>query len=169
VTTMTTTPSPKSQVGFTLIELVIAMIVIAVLAGIAIPNYTSYVNRSKRTAAKSVLVDAANQLERNYTTFGCYNKTSAAVCQSQAAGSDFALGTVVAPPDGRASYGVTLAFGGATGQQFTLTATPCGTLGTCPAGSDAYVDAECGALTLTQAGARAISGGSSTAAICWQR
>lgn len=159
----------QTESGFTLIELVVAMVVIAVLAGIAIPNYTSYVNRSKRAAAKAVLVDSANQLERNYTTFGCYNKTSVAVCQSQASGSDFALGSVVAPPDGRASYGITLAFGGATGQQFTLSATPCGTLGTCPGGGDGFVDAECGTLTLTQAGTRDITGGSSSVAVCWQR
>src|SRR5262245_64163005 len=90
--------------GFTLIELMIAVVVIGVLAGIAIPNYSAYINRSKRSAAKAVLLDTANQLERNYTTFGCYNKTSVAVCQSQAAGSDFSLPNVVAPTDSRASY-----------------------------------------------------------------
>jgi type IV pilus assembly protein PilE len=154
--------------GFTLIELMIAVAVLAILAGIAIPNYASYITRSKRASAKTVLLDTANQLERNYTTFGCYNKTSVAVCQSQAAGSDFALANVVAPTDGRAAYGVTLAFAGATGQQYTLSATPCGTLGTCPAGSEGFVDADCGALTLTQAGARS-SSGSAAVAVCWQR
>ncbi|HTT09572.1 MAG TPA: type IV pilin protein [Burkholderiaceae bacterium] len=154
--------------GFTLIELVVAMLIIGVLASIAIPSYMAYLGRSKRAAAKSVLVDTANQLERNYTTFGCYNKTSVATCQSQGAGSDFALGTTVAPSDGPASYNVAVAFGGATGQQYTLTATPCGASGACPAGSDNFVDPDCGALTLTQAGARGITG-SSTVAICWQR
>jgi type IV pilus assembly protein PilE len=154
--------------GFSLIELMITVAVLAVIAGIAVPNYSSYVNRSKRAAAKTVLLDTANLLERNYTSFGCYNKTSVAVCQSQAAGSAFSLPNVVAPTDGRAAYGVTLAFGGATGQQYTLTATPCGTLGTCPAGSEAFVDADCGAMALTQTGART-SSGSATAAVCWQR
>jgi type IV pilus assembly protein PilE len=152
--------------GFTLIELMIAMVVIAVLAGIAIPNYTAYVNRSKRSAAKAVLLDTANQLERNYTTFGCYNKTSVAVCQSQAAGSDFTLPNVVAPTDGRASYNVS--FAALASQTFRLAATPCGTSGNCPAGSDGFTDAECGVLSLTQAGQRAISG-SGSVGTCWQR
>ena len=155
--------------GFTLIEALIAMVVLAVLAGIAIPNYTSYVNRSKRAAAKTVLMDAANALERNYTTFGCYNKTFVAVCQSQAAGSAFTLTNVTAPPDGRAAYIIGFA-AGPTSQGYTLSATPCGSSGACPAGSEAFVDSECGTLTLTQAGARAISGTvTSTAAVCWQR
>jgi type IV pilus assembly protein PilE len=160
--------SRRAARGFTLVELMIVVVLLAVLAGIAIPSYQAYVNRSKRAAAKAVLLDVANQLERNYTTNGCYNKTTVAVCQSQAAGSAFALGTAVAPAEGRASYQVTLAFGGATGQQFTLTATPCGTAGTCPGGSEAFVDAECGSLTLTQAGARGITG-PGTVATCWQR
>jgi type IV pilus assembly protein PilE len=154
--------------GFTLTELMIAVVVLSILAAVAIPNYTAYVNRSKRAAAKAVLLDVANQLERNFTTNGCYNKTTVAVCQSQAAGSNFALPTTVAPAEGRASYVITVAFGGAAGQQYTLTATPCGTAGTCPAGSDNFTDAECGALTLTQAGARGITG-TGTVANCWQR
>ncbi len=160
-------PSGRGR-GFTLTELMIAVVVISILAAIAIPNYTAYVNRSKRAAAKTVLLDVANALERNYTTNGCYNKTAVAACQSQAAGSDFALPATVAPAEGRASYLVTVAFGGAAGQQYTLTATPCGAAGTCPAGSDNFTDAECGELTLTQAGVRGITG-TGTVAACWQR
>jgi type IV pilus assembly protein PilE len=155
--------------GFTLIEVLIAVVVIGVLAGIAIPNYSAYVNRSKRSAAKTVLLDTANQLERNYTTFGCYNKTSVAVCQSQAAGSDFTLPNVIAPTDGRPSYNVS--FAALASQSYRLAATPCGTAGNCPAGSEAFVDSECGAFTLTQAGERAISGTglTGTVGVCWQR
>jgi type IV pilus assembly protein PilE len=153
--------------GFTLVELLVVIVIAGIFAAIAIPNYTAYVNRSKRAAAKTVLLDAANALERNYTTNGCYNRTSVANCQAQA-GAAPAVPTV-APAEGRASYAITVDFSGsATGQTYTLTATPCGTAGTCPAGSEPFTDAECGNLTLTQAGVRGITG-SGTVAACWQR
>jgi type IV pilus assembly protein PilE len=158
---------PRSGRGFTLIELVVVIVIAAIFAAIAIPNYTAYVARSKRAGAKTVLLDAANALERNYTTNGCYNRTSVANCQAQT-GAAPAL-PAVAPAEGRASYAITVDFSAsATGQAYTLTATPCGTAGTCPSGSDAFTDAECGSLTLTQAGVRGITG-SGTVAACWQR
>jgi len=43
--------------GFTLIELVVTMVIIAILAAIAIPSYTSYVRKGRRTDAKSALLD----------------------------------------------------------------------------------------------------------------
>lgn len=157
----------RAQGGFTLIELLVVIVIAGIFASIAIPNYTAYVNRSKRAAAKTVLLDAANALERNYTTNGCYNRTSVANCQAQAGAAPAV--PAVAPAEGKASYAVTVDFSGsATGQTYTLTATPCGTAGTCPVGSDAFTDAECGNLTLTQAGVRGITG-TGTVAACWQR
>jgi type IV pilus assembly protein PilE len=163
----------KRAGGFTLIEVVVVMIIIAVVSAIAIPSYTGYVNRSKRAAAKAVLTDTANQLERNYTSFGCYNKSDGPTCQTQAAGNDFVLTSTVAPIDGRASYAIAVAFPvppapGIVGQSFALTATPCGTAGTCPAGSEAFVEPDCGTLQLTQAGARTSTGTLATAT-CWQK
>ena len=60
--------------GFTLIELMITVAVVAILAAIAYPSYTGYVQRARRTDAKTVLLEAAQFMERVYTERGAYNK-----------------------------------------------------------------------------------------------
>lgn len=156
--------------GFTLMELLVTITIVAILAAIAIPSYTAYIDRGKRGAARSALMAAASFLERNFTTNGCYNFATVANCQSQS-GTAVTLPAALtrAPAEGRASYILTADFSASvTGQAYTLTATPCATAGTCPAGSDPFTDARCGALTLTQAGVRGRTG-SEDLAVCWQR
>lgn len=55
----------RKQNGFTLIELVITVAVIALLAAIALPSYQQYVIRSKRAAAQAAMMDIANR-EQQY-------------------------------------------------------------------------------------------------------
>jgi type IV pilus assembly protein PilE len=64
--------TPKSA-GFTLVELVVAMVVAAILAAIAIPSYTKYVRESRRTDAKSALLDLASLEERYFSTTNTYS------------------------------------------------------------------------------------------------
>jgi len=51
--------------GFTLIELMITVVIIAILVAVAYPSYTRYIARSNRTAAQSYLMDLA-QREQQY-------------------------------------------------------------------------------------------------------
>jgi type IV pilus assembly protein PilE len=51
--------------GFTLIELMITVAVIAILTAVAMPSYRHYVTRSKRTAAQAAMMDLANR-EQQY-------------------------------------------------------------------------------------------------------
>src|SRR3981081_4959749 len=62
--------------GFTLIELVVAMVVAAILAAISIPAYSSYVRKARRTDAKSALLDLASLEERYYSTANKYSQTA---------------------------------------------------------------------------------------------
>ena len=52
--------------GFTLIELIIAVAIVAILASIALPNYTEYVKRASRAEAAAYLLDAANKEEQYF-------------------------------------------------------------------------------------------------------
>ncbi len=60
----------KRNLGFTLVELMIVVGVIGVLAAIAIPQYDSYVRKSKRSEAKVALNNLAQLQESFYTNNG---------------------------------------------------------------------------------------------------
>ena len=57
----------KHAKGFTLIELMIVVAVVAILATIAMPSYQEHVRKSRRAQAKADLVELAQQLERHHT------------------------------------------------------------------------------------------------------
>lgn len=64
------------QKGFTLIELMISVGVVAILAAIAYPAYNDYVIKSRRADAKRGLVTAAQFLERRYSTQNTYTTST---------------------------------------------------------------------------------------------
>jgi len=53
----------RRQSGFTLIELMVTVAIIAILAGIAVPSYTSYIVRGKLTEAHSNLLAMRTKME----------------------------------------------------------------------------------------------------------
>ena len=58
--------------GFTLIELMVALTVGAILASVAYPSYLSQVAKGRRADGKQALVELAQKLERFYTERGTY-------------------------------------------------------------------------------------------------
>lgn len=59
--------------GFTLIELVVALVIAAVLAAIAVPSYLNYSRQSRRTEAKTALLDMASLEERYFSVNNVYS------------------------------------------------------------------------------------------------
>jgi type IV pilus assembly protein PilE len=55
--------------GFTLIELMIVIVIVAILVSVGYPSYTQYLTRSKRQAAKNMIyqITDASDTERTYT------------------------------------------------------------------------------------------------------
>lgn len=115
----------STQGGFTLIELMIVVAIVGILAAIAIPNYTEYVRKSRRSDAKSSILEVTQRLERYYTEHARYT-TSFIDIGYPAAVLDSSQGyyrlTIVAGATGIASsYTVT-----ATAQGSQVSDTGCG-------------------------------------------
>ena len=130
--------APRRAAGFTLIELMVVVAIVAILSAIAIPSYTNYVVRSSRSAAQSELLDLAAAQERIFLNSGAYTSSVTGAYTGLSTGG---LGiTSGKTKDGRYTLSVAL-----TGTVFyTLTATPVS--GTGQAGD--------GNITMTSAGTR---------------
>jgi type IV pilus assembly protein PilE len=139
-----------AQGGFTLMEVVIAMVIIAVLTAIAIPNYTAYVARGNRAEARANLLEAANWLERWRTERGRYDDPANA--NNPPPGFPWAQ----IPRTGTAKYTVAIV---AAPAAYTITATATGTMAGDP----------CTTLSIDQTGQRTFTGGSGSQEICWNR
>lgn len=137
--------------GFTLIEIMVVVAVIAILTAIAYPSYQQSVAKTRRSAAQGCLVEMAQFMERFYTTNMRYDQNTAGAA------------VVLANPNCRAEMAAFYNFSFVAGQPTQSTYT----VQAIPQGSQASTDAGCGTLTLTHAGSKGRSG---TAALnsCWQ-
>lgn len=129
------------QSGFSLIELMVVLMVIAILAGIALPSYDRYRVRANRADAQAFLMEVAQVQQRRLMDARAYvNDPNAIVTLN-----------LTLPNNVDQNYTVTVAApAGATPPTFTVTATP--KAGTRQAGD--------GLLSIDQSGTKVWAGGS---------
>lgn len=61
-------PAASSSRGFTLIELMVVVVIATILLSIAVPSYQSQIRQSRRTEAKTAILDLSGREERYLTT-----------------------------------------------------------------------------------------------------
>jgi type IV pilus assembly protein PilE len=65
--------------GFTLIELMVTLVVATILITVAIPGYQTFIRKSRRTDAKTAVLDLAGREESYFSTQNKYSATPADV------------------------------------------------------------------------------------------
>ncbi len=58
----------SKEFGFSLIELMVAVLIVGILAGIAYPSYQAHVLKASRAKATACLLEVAQAMERRFTT-----------------------------------------------------------------------------------------------------
>ncbi|MBU3059512.1 type IV pilin protein [Pseudomonas indica] len=139
----------RRQNGFTLIEIMIVVVILAILATIAFPSYQRYVLRAHRAEGIALLNEAAAREERYYAQNNGYVTSDASLSK---------LGLRNSGLSDTGYYQLTLAEGDDDDGGYRLTAVAQGTQAK---------DSECANLTLTATGARGTSG-TGSAADCWR-
>jgi len=130
--------------GFTLIELMIVITIVAILAAIAYPSYQNYILKSRRTDAAGNLLELGQYLERYFTENGRYDQDRG--------GTAVSLPFNKSPKEGTSTfYNLAFTAGEPTATTYELSAAP--------VGSQAE-DTNCGTLTLDHTGAKCILNGS---------
>jgi type IV pilus assembly protein PilE len=138
--------------GFTLIEVMIVVAIVAIISAIALPSYDESVKRGKRSDGKAYLLDLASQQETFYAQNLSYANSITAPSELNTSAtsteSHYTL-ALLALPAGCSSAGVKC-------RTFTLTATP------------VFTDDVCTTLTYNNSGTKGYTGTGGTVNDCWR-
>ncbi|MDZ7937933.1 MAG: type IV pilin protein [Rhodoferax sp.] len=151
-----------SEDGFTLIELMIVVALVAILAAIALPSYSEYVAKARRAELKTSLLEGGQWMERHYSENYRYDTNTAGT----AVASLYPANLRQIPRDSGGAYTITVS--GSAARSYTITATRV-------VGGGMASD-RCGNYTLNELGVRAnvnysttkFSSAAAAVAECWK-
>ncbi|MDO6763903.1 type IV pilin protein [Agarivorans sp. 1_MG-2023] len=141
----------RSILGVTLIELMIAVAIVAILAAVGYPAYTSFVAESRRTEAMKELATLAVLQEQYYADNAEYSSTLAALGMAASGATSYNTEN--------AYYSITLTTSSAS-STFTVKATA--------QGSQSTADKDCRSFSMDDEGAKtALDAQGNVNADCW--
>lgn len=140
--------------GFTLVELMVVVVIASILLAVAVPSYQVYVRQSRRTEAKTAVLDLAGREERYFSTNGA---------NYSAVPADMGY-TAFGIPIGSGYYQLAVSVPATTPNapatpSYSITATPV-------AGQSQVNDLQCTSFSVDSSGAQ-FSTGTGTAPYCW--
>jgi type IV pilus assembly protein PilE len=147
------TPKPTDRAhrnrGFSLIELLTVLLIVALLSSVAWPSYRAHVQRAQRTQAAAALMQAQQFMERHFSLQGSFLDKAGEQLQLPAAVQS--VGS-----DGQVTYRLQIEQSDAS--SYRLRADPEG----------AMVDDPCAALTLDHLSQKGRTGSGLTVDECWR-
>ena len=151
--------------GFTLVELMVVVAIATLLLAVAVPSYISYIRQSRRTEARTAVLDLAGREERFFSTNGAaYSSTPGQLGYAAFGvpiGSGYYQLTLCVPAAGNCVANLNMPSPPAA-PSYTVVATPV-------AGQSQVNDTQCGAFAVDSVGQQyaITSAGASNTAYCW--
>ena len=156
---------PSRPEGFTLVELMVVVAIATILFAIAVPSYITYVRQSRRTEARTAVLDLAGREERFFSTNGAaYSNTPGQLGYTAFGvpiGSGYYQLKVCTPADGNCVANLNM-LNPPAAPSYTVVATPV-------AGQSQENDTQCGAFAVDSVGQQhaITSAGADNTAYCW--
>ena len=140
--------------GFTLIEVMVTVAIVAILAAVALPSYEEFILRSRRAEGKTELIKTQQLVERAFTDLNNYGSAIASVANASG----------VLPTSEHGYYRITStpAPASTVASTYTLNSVP----------QTGQAKDRCKTLTITETGAKGVAATAgvaptATAAECW--
>lgn len=148
--------------GFTLVELMIVVVIVTILLSIAVPSYMSSIRESRRTDARTALLDLAGREESYNASMNAYTATSTNLgypAFPATIGSGYYQITVSCTAAYGAGVGAGCGPNAIPGPSYYLTATPV-------AGTSQASDTQCATFSVDSQGNQ-FSTGTAPTTTCW--